>query len=84
MRDGKSEPLSRIVPVSYTHLDVYKRQPQDKDLRGYLFVSSGLGGMSGAQPKAAVIAGAASIIAEVDACLLYTSIELKWVILSML
>ena len=40
--------------------------PQDQDLRGHLFVSSGLGGMSGAQPKAAVIAGAASIIAEVD------------------
>ena len=40
--------------------------PQDKDLRGHLFVSSGLGGMSGAQPKAAEIAGAASIIAEVD------------------
>lgn len=34
--------------------------PQDKDLRGHLFVSSGLGGMSGAQPKAAEIAGAAS------------------------
>lgn len=32
--------------------------PQDQDLRGHLFVSSGLGGMSGAQPKAAVIAGA--------------------------
>lgn len=40
--------------------------PQDKDLRGHLFVSSGLGGMSGAQPKAAVIAGAACIVAEVD------------------
>lgn len=36
--------------------------PQDKDLRGHLFVSSGLGGMSGAQPKATEIAGAASII----------------------
>ena len=40
--------------------------PQDQDLRGHLFVSSGLGGMSGAQPKAAEIAGAGSIIAEVD------------------
>ena len=40
--------------------------PQDKNLSGHLFVSSGLGGMSGAQPKAAEIAGAASIIAEVD------------------
>ena len=40
--------------------------PHDGDLAGKLFVSSGLGGMSGAQGKAAVIAGAASIIAEVD------------------
>jgi len=38
----------------------------EEDLRGHLFVSSGLGGMSGAQSKAAEIAGAVSIIAEVD------------------
>lgn len=38
----------------------------DQGLRGRLFVSSGLGGMSGAQAKAAVIAGAVGIIAEVD------------------
>ena len=31
-----------------------------------LFVSSGLGGMSGAQPKAASIAGIVSVIAEVN------------------
>ncbi len=36
------------------------------DLRGRLFVSSGLGGMSGAQAKAAVIAGAVGVIAEVN------------------
>ena len=41
--------------------------PQDGDLRGRLFVSSGLGGMSGAQPKAAEMSGLAAIIAEVDA-----------------
>ena len=40
--------------------------PKDKDLSGRLFVSAGLGGMSGAQGKAAMIAGAAAIIAEVD------------------
>jgi urocanate hydratase len=40
--------------------------PSDADLAGLLFISSGLGGMSGAQPKAAEIAGAVSIIAEVD------------------
>jgi len=36
------------------------------DIRGKIFVSSGLGGMSGAQPKAAVIAGVVGIIAEVN------------------
>lgn len=33
---------------------------------GEVFVSSGLGGMSGAQPKAAVIAGAIAVIAEIN------------------
>ena len=36
------------------------------DLSGILFITSGLGGMSGAQAKAAVIAGAVCIIAETD------------------
>jgi len=35
-------------------------------LAGKLFVTSGLGGMSGAQPKAAVIAGAVCVVAEVN------------------
>lgn len=35
-------------------------------LRGKLFITSGLGGMSGAQSKAAIIAGAVGVIAEVD------------------
>ena len=33
---------------------------------GKIFVSSGLGGMSGAQPKAAVIAGMVAVIAEIN------------------
>ena len=36
------------------------------DLRGKLFITSGLGGMSGAQSLAAVITGAVGVIAEVD------------------
>jgi len=36
------------------------------DARGKLFVSSGLGGMSGAQAKAGVIAGAVAVIAEIN------------------
>ncbi len=38
----------------------------DKDLRGRVFVTSGLGGMSGAQARAAVITGCVGVIAEVD------------------
>lgn len=53
--------------------------PQDKSLSGHLFVSSGLGGMSGAQPKAAEIAGAASIIAEVDRSRIETRYKQGWV-----
>ncbi|GAB4557711.1 MAG: urocanate hydratase [Haliangiales bacterium] len=36
------------------------------DLRGKVFVTSGLGGMSGAQAKAAVIAGAIGVVAEIN------------------
>ena len=53
--------------------------PNDGDLAGHLFVSSGLGGMSGAQPKAAEIASAVGIIAEVDASRIKTRLEQGWV-----
>lgn len=53
--------------------------PDDGDLRGHLFISSGLGGMSGAQPKAAEIAGAVAIIAEVDASRIETRRSQGWV-----
>ena len=53
--------------------------PDDGDLRGHIFVSSGLGGMSGAQPKAAEIAGAAAIIAEVDDSRIKTRMDQGWV-----
>lgn len=53
--------------------------PPDGDLRGRLFVSSGLGGMSGAQPKAADIAGAVSLIAEVDRSRIETRRSQGWV-----
>ena len=53
--------------------------PEDGDLKGHIFVSSGLGGMSGAQPKAAEIAGAAAIIAEVDLSRIDTRRSQGWV-----
>jgi urocanate hydratase len=51
----------------------------DDDLGGRLYLSSGLGGMSGAQPKAADIAGAVSVIAEVDISRIETRRQQGWV-----
>lgn len=51
----------------------------DGDLSGHLFVSSGLGGMSGAQPKAVEIARGVGIIAEVDESRIKTRHEQGWV-----
>ena len=53
--------------------------PHEGDLAGKLFVSSGLGGMSGAQGKAATIACAASIIAEVDISRIETRKAQGWI-----
>ena len=50
-----------------------------ENLKGKLFVSSGLGGMSGAQGKAIEIAGGAGIIAEVDASRIKTRYDQSWV-----
>jgi urocanate hydratase len=44
-----------------------------------LFVSSGLGGMSGAQPRAAGIAGVISVIAEVNPKAVHTRFSQGWV-----
>ncbi|KYH34622.1 urocanate hydratase [Clostridium tepidiprofundi DSM 19306] len=52
---------------------------KDGDLRGKLFVTSGLGGMSGAQPKAVEIANGVGIIAEVDYSRIQTRLEQGWV-----
>ncbi len=53
--------------------------PADGNLAGKLFVTAGLGGMSGAQGKAAEIAGAVSIIAEVDESRIDTRYTQGWV-----
>jgi urocanate hydratase len=52
---------------------------EDDDLRGHLFVSSGLGGMSGAQGKAVEIANGVGIIAEVDYSRIQTRYDQGWI-----
>jgi urocanate hydratase len=58
---------------------LYLGVPQSSNLAGKTFVSSGLGGMSGAQPKALEIAGGAGIIAEVDPSRIATRHSQGWV-----
>lgn len=53
--------------------------PDDKDLAGHLFITSGLGGMSGAQGKAVEIANSVGIIAEVDYSRIETRLKQGWV-----
>lgn len=58
---------------------LYLKIPDDKDLKGVLYLSSGLGGMSGAQAKAIEIAGGVGIIAEVDYSRIETRYKQGWV-----
>jgi len=53
--------------------------PISENLKGKLFVTSGLGGMSGAQGKAVEIAGGVGIIAEVDYSRIKTRYEQGWI-----
>ncbi len=53
--------------------------PNDGNLKGKLFVTSGLGGMSGAQGKATVIAGGVGIVAEVDESRIKTRVDQGWI-----
>lgn len=64
-----------LLNAGRLHLGV----PDDGDLAGKLFVSSGLGGMSGAQPKAIKLAGGVGIIAEVDPSRIRTRLDQGWV-----
>jgi len=56
-----------------------KIEKNGEGLGGKLFVTSGLGGMSGAQPKAGVIAGAVSVIAEINPKAVHTRHSQGWV-----
>lgn len=50
-----------------------------ENMKGLLFVSAGLGGMSGAQPKAGNIAGVVSVIAEINPLAARKRYEQGWV-----
>lgn len=56
-----------------------KAKVPSQDLRGKVFVTSGLGGMSGAQPKATVIAGGICVVAEINPKAARTRFSQGWV-----
>lgn len=64
-----------LIHLQLTVLNAGRRYLGVEDLAGKVFVTSGLGGMSGAQAKAAVIVGCIGVIAEVSLqeCLLTPS-----------
>ncbi|HPC38037.1 MAG TPA: urocanate hydratase [Exilispira sp.] len=58
---------------------LYLKIPDEGNLKGVIYLSSGLGGMSGAQAKAVEIAGGVGIIAEVDYSRIETRYNQGWV-----
>jgi len=58
-------PQGIVHGTTITILNAARRKASG-DIRGKIFVTSGLGGMSGAQAKASVIAGAIGVIAEIN------------------
>ena len=60
-------PQGIVHGTTITVLNAGRRHPKGADgLGGMIFVTAGLGGMSGAQPKAGNIAGVVTIVAEVN------------------
>ncbi len=72
-------PQGIVHGTTITILNAGRMLGGDGSMAGKVFVSSGLGGMSGAQPKAAVIAGAIAVIAEVNPKAIHTRHSQGWV-----
>ncbi len=73
-------PQGIVHGTTITILNAGRRlDPGNGSLAGKVFVTSGLGGMSGAQAKAAVIAGAVGVVAEVNPAAVSKRHEQGWV-----
>ena len=74
-------PQGIVHGTTITVLNAARRRfrPGQTDTHGMLFVSAGLGGMSGAQPKAGNIAGAVSVVAEINPKAAMKRYEQGWV-----
>lgn len=72
-------PQGIVHGTTITVLNAARMKAGSNDFSGLLFVTSGLGGMSGAQPKAAKIAGVVSVTAEVNPKAAWKRHEQGWV-----
>lgn len=72
-------PQGIVHGTTITVLNALRKIVGTGDLRGRLFVTAGLGGMSGAQPKAGNIARVISVTAEVNPAAAYKRHEQGWV-----
>ena len=72
-------PQGIVHGTTITILNAARKYLNRQDLAGVTYVTSGLGGMSGAQPKAAVIAGAICLIAEINPIAAQKRHEQGWV-----
>ncbi len=72
-------PQGIVHGTTITVLNAARMKAGSENFGGLLFVTSGLGGMSGAQPKAASIAGVVSVTAEVNPKAAWKRQEQGWV-----
>ena len=72
-------PQGIVHGTTITVMNAARKVAGDKSKGGMLFVSSGLGGMSGAQPKAAVVAGLTAVVAEINPKVIDTRYSQGWV-----
>jgi urocanate hydratase len=74
-------PQGIVHGTTITLMNALRRiaRPEGAGADGALFVSSGLGGMSGAQPKAAVLSGMVGVVAEINPKAIDTRFAQGWV-----
>ncbi|KAJ3088388.1 Urocanate hydratase, partial [Physocladia obscura] len=72
-------PQGIVHGTTITVMNAVRKYLNTDEMAGKVFVTAGLGGMSGAQPKAGVIAGMICVVAEVDEAALDKRFNQGWV-----
>ena len=72
-------PQGIVHGTTITVLNAGRKYLKTNELAGKVYVTSGLGGMSGAQGKASLIAGAIGVIAEIDPAALEKRYKQGWI-----